>query len=124
VIERHGSSVDLDWKGIVMMRRYLGIVGIVVGVLVAIMVAGVSGTGPEGGRWEYGIFQGEGVWTWYALNEKVDNVDAGEFASAIKAAYAQRGTELEANVLNSLAARGWEVVATPEKNKYVLRRRK
>jgi hypothetical protein len=74
------------------------------------------------GRWEYGIFRGEGVWTWYGPSEAVDNADAREFASAMKAAYSQKGTELEANVLNALAARGWEVVAAPEKNKYLLRR--
>ncbi|MBN1508073.1 MAG: hypothetical protein JW955_14575 [Sedimentisphaerales bacterium] len=107
-----------------MMRRYLGIVGIVVGVLAVIALAGASGAGPEGGLWEYGIFRGEGVWTWYGSREAVDNADAGQFASAIQATYSQKGTELEANVLNALAARGWEVVATPEKNKYVLRRRK
>ncbi len=105
-----------------MIGRYGVVVGIVVVVLVAAVWAGVSGVGQGPGRWEYGIFQGEGVWSWYALNTSVDNGDAGDFANRMHARYAQRGTELEANVLNSLAAQGWEVIATPEKNKYVLRR--
>jgi hypothetical protein len=54
----------------------------------------------------------------------MDSGDAGDFASKMGAAYAQRGDQLEANVLNGLAARGWEVVATPDQNKYVLRRPK
>ncbi len=105
-----------------MMRTYGVVAGIVVTVLAAVVLAGVSGVGQGPGRWEYGILRGEGVWTWYAPDTAVDNADAGEFASRMGARYAQRGTEMEANVLNSLAARGWEVVATPEQNKYVLRR--
>lgn len=107
-----------------MTRRYWVVVGIVVAVLAAVVLAGVSGVGQGTARWEYGIFRGEGVWTWYALDTAVDNVDAGEFAGKMHARYAQRGTELEANVLNSLAAQGWEVVAAPEGNKYLLRRPK
>ena len=106
----------------VMMRRYLLSAGIVAGILVAVVWAGVSGSGRDGVRWEYGIFRGEGVWTWYAPGVALDNADAGEFASQIHAAYSQKGTELETHVLNSLAAQGWELVAAPEKNKYVLRR--
>jgi len=113
---------DSQTKGMVMTRRYLLIVGVVVGVLAAVVWAGVSGIGQGRARWEYGIFRGEGVWTWYAPGVAVDNADAGDFASQIHAAYSQRGTELEMNVLNSLAAQGWEPVAAPEKNKYVLRR--
>ena len=105
-----------------MMRRYLLAVGIVVGMLAAVVWAGVSAAGRGQGRWEYGIFRGEGVWTWYAPGVAVDDADAGEFTSQMHAAYSQKGTELETNVLNSLAAQGWEPVATPEKNKYVLRR--
>ena len=113
-----------------MTRRYGVVVGIVVAVLAAVVWAAAGGVSGAGGnevrrgaaRWEYGIFSGEGVWTWYALDTAVDNADAGEFAGRMHARYAQRGTELEANVLNSLAAQGWELVAAPEKNKYVLRR--
>ena len=105
-----------------MTRRYLVIAGLVVGVLAVVVLAQVSGTGRAGPRWEYGILRGEGVWTWYAPGVAVDNADAGEFASQMHAAYSQKGTELEMNVLNSLAAQGWEPVAAPEKNKYVLRR--
>ena len=96
--------------------------GIVVAVLAAVVLAGVSESGRGTGRWQYGIFRGEGVWTWYGPSEAVDNVDRQEFADKIGTKYSQQETELEANVLNSLAARGWEMVATPEKNKYVLRR--
>lgn len=114
----------LELKGMVMMRRYLVIVGIAVTVLGVVVLAGVSGSGRGPARWEYGIFRGEGVWTWYGPGEAVDNGDARDFANRIGAAYSQRGDQLEANVLNGLAARGWEVVATPEQNKYVLRRPK
>lgn len=107
-----------------MTRRYLIVVGIAVATLAAVVWAGVSGAERGGGRWEYGVFRGEGAWTWYAPNVTVDNTDAGEFASQMHAAYSQRGTELEMNVLNSLAAQGWEVVAAPAQNKYVLRRTK
>jgi len=106
----------------VMMRRYLLAVGIVVAVLVVVVLAGVSGVGRGPARWEYGIFRGEGVWTWYGLDETVDNADRQEFADKMQAKYSQRDAELEVNVLNSLAARGWEIVAAPEKNKYMLRR--
>jgi len=109
-------------KGVIMTRRYWLIVGIMVGLLAAAVWAGVSGAGRGPARWEYGIFQGEGVWTWYALGEAVDNVDRQEFAGKMEAKYAQRDVELEANVLNSLAARGWELISGPEGNKYVLRR--
>ncbi|RPJ28956.1 MAG: hypothetical protein EHM35_13490, partial [Planctomycetaceae bacterium] len=105
-----------------MTRRYLAIVGIVVAVLAAVVLAGVSGAERSPARWQYGIFRGEGVWTWYGFGEAVDNADRQEFANKIGTKYSQQDTELEANVLNSLAGRGWELVATPEKNKYVLRR--
>jgi len=105
-----------------MTRTYQMIVAIVVAVLAAVVWAGVKEPGRGAARWEYGIFRGEGVWTWYGLGEAVDNADRQEFAGKIGAKYSQQDTELEANVLNSLAARGWEIVATPEKNKYVLRR--
>jgi hypothetical protein len=106
----------------VMTRRYLLTVGVVAGMLAAAVWAGVSGIGQGGARWEYGIFRGEGVWTWYGLDEAVDNADRQEFADKIQAKYSQRDAELEVNVLNSLATQGWELVAAPEKNKYVLRR--
>ena len=105
-----------------MTRRYLVIAGVVLTILAAVVLAGVGPSRQGTGRWEYGIFRGEGVWTWYAPGVAMDNADAAEFASQIHAAYSQKGTELEANVLNSLAAQGWELVAAPEKNKYVLRR--
>jgi len=107
-----------------MIRRYGVALGIVVGILAAAVWAGVSGSGRGPARWEYGIFRGEGAWSWYGPGEAMDSGDAGDFASKMGAAYAQRGDQLEANVLNGLAARGWEVVATPDQNKYVLRRPK
>jgi hypothetical protein len=117
------SALDSELKGTIMRCRYLVVAGIAIAVLAAVVLAaGGAGQNQGTARWEYGIFQGEGVWTWYGLREAVDNVDAGEFAGRMHAQYAQRGTQLEANVLNSLAERGWEVVAAPEKNKYVLRR--
>lgn len=115
---------DLELKGTVMTRRYGVVVGIVVAVLAAVVLAGVSGVGQGPVRWEYGILRGEGAWSWYAPGEAMDSGDAGDFANKMGAAYSQRGDQLEANVLNALAARGWDVFLTSGPNKYVLRRTK
>jgi hypothetical protein len=109
-----------------MTRKYWVVAGIVISLLAAVVLAQVgasgSGAGRGGPRWDYGIFRGEGTWTWYAPGAAMDNADAGDFATKMGAAYSQKGTELEANIINSLAAQGWELVAAPEENKYVLRR--
>lgn len=107
-----------------MIRRYGVALGIVVGILAAVVWAGVSGSSRGAARWEYGVLRGEGAWSWYAPGEAIDSGDAGDFAGKIGAAYAQRGDQLEANVLNALAARGWEVCVASGPNKYVLQRAK
>jgi hypothetical protein len=122
----NGTFVGLTLKGMSMTRKYWVVAGIVIGLLAAMVLAQASTSGSAAGRggprWDYGIFRGEGTWTWYAPEAAVDNADAGDFAAKMHAAYSQKGTELEMNIINSLAAQGWELVAAPEGNKYVLRR--
>ena len=104
------------------MRKRWQVAAIVVGVLVTAVLAGAAARGAVQVRWEYGVFRGEGVWSWYGPTGWVDRVNSQDFARTMGAAYSTKGEALEANVLNALGEQGWELVTASERNKYVLRR--
>jgi hypothetical protein len=106
-----------------MRYRWLIVVGIV-GTIVAVLAAGNAGRGQGSARWEYGVFRGDPVWSWYGPSGPVAVGSGSEFARLMGAAYSTKAEAFEANVLNSLGEQGWELVTAPEKSKYVLRRPK
>jgi hypothetical protein len=107
-----------------MKSTWLIVVGIVALVLVALAAAGNTGRGQGPVRWEYGVFRGDPVWSWYGPSGWVDQVNSQDFARAMGTAWSTKVAATEANVLNSLGEQGWEVVAVAERSKYILRRPK
>ena len=109
-----------------MRCKWLVVAGIAIAIA-AVLAAGAAsnaGRGQGATRWEYGVFRGDPVWSWYGPSGWVDQVNSQDFARAMGAAYSTKEAATEANVLNSLGEQGWEIVAVAERSKYILRRPK
>jgi hypothetical protein len=106
----------------VMRNRWLVAGAIVLGMVVTAVYAGAAARGSVVVRWEYGVFRGEGTWSWYGPQGEVDRVSSQDFAKTMGAGYSTDDAALEANVLNALGEQGWELVTASERNKYILRR--
>jgi hypothetical protein len=112
-------------KGMVMVTRSLVIAGIVLAIVAAVVLGQAGGTGQATPKqWEYGVFLGEPLWSWYTPGATVDHLSSGDFARKMGTAESSQGPALEANVLNALGAQGWELVTVAERSKYILRRQK